>query len=264
LDSFAQLRNRRIQIRERIQRVLRIDQRVIAAWYTGSVGRGQEDAWSDFDLVLAIRDDAFRTFWDNRLKFYESIDSTIFVQRELPGNSILPGGSFQLVVYEGPGEVDWTIGPASQATRPIETRLLFDRVNIPVSHEAVMSKSGARVQAAAAIESFWAMAPIAVKYAARRNTAAAIRQAEFLEQSIRQLNMALLALASDFQPLTIANLQETITPVVALNYIESLCDIVDGARPFLTNEWIATPHEMSIATHKLIALVRNLIVPDSG
>ncbi len=133
MDSVALLRERRYQIQARIEYVLRIDQRVVAAWYTGSVGREKDDAWSDIDLALAIRDDKFSDFWQDRVALYQQIDTPILIQREIPQNSSLSGGSFQLVIYPGPIEVDWTAGPASLATRPVASRLLFDRASIPPS-----------------------------------------------------------------------------------------------------------------------------------
>ncbi len=262
MDSFAQLRNRRIQIRERIQRVLSIDQRVIAAWYTGSVGRGQEDAWSDLDLVLAIRDDDFASFWEDRIVLFGLIDQVVFVQRELAGNSILQGGSFQLAIYDGPVEVDWTAGPVSLAVRASDTLLIFDRIGIPVVQPTEKTNDEMMAQAAWMIEFFWAIAPIAAKCSARRDTAAAIRQIGLLEQSIRQLDDALRELHVDYQPLAISEMPERITPLIALDTIERLCDLVDGVRPFLVMRHVTTHDAMSEEMHKFIALVRRVISSD--
>jgi len=33
---------------------LKADARVAAVWLTGSIGRGEDDAWSDLDLHVAI------------------------------------------------------------------------------------------------------------------------------------------------------------------------------------------------------------------
>ena len=67
----------------------------------------------------------------HRRQIYERVGQAILIQPEMPSNGSMLGGSFQLVIFSGPIEVDWSAGPASTAARPPATRLLFDRIGIP-------------------------------------------------------------------------------------------------------------------------------------
>lgn len=115
----------------RLTAILASDVRVVAAWLAGSFGRNVEDSWSDLDLHLAIEDDAFSSFWDERKRLYHELGRPLLVQPEMPSNA-QAGGRFQLVVYPGPIEIDWNMGPKSRARRPTETRILFARRDVPV------------------------------------------------------------------------------------------------------------------------------------
>jgi hypothetical protein len=44
---------------QRVLRALSADERVIAAWLSGSEGRGEGDAWADYDLHVAIDNDVY-------------------------------------------------------------------------------------------------------------------------------------------------------------------------------------------------------------
>src|SRR5690349_1264163 len=46
------------------------DERVVAAWLTGSFGRGEDDAWSDLDLHFAIEDAHLDAWWLARESLY--------------------------------------------------------------------------------------------------------------------------------------------------------------------------------------------------
>jgi len=76
------------------------------------------------------------------------------------------GGSFSFALYAGSGlMVDWILTPRSTAHRPVQTRLLFDKVGIPVlSTEALESPLARAGQAAERIAFFWMMAAVTCKY----------------------------------------------------------------------------------------------------
>ena len=123
---------RRDALLGRITEVLAADPRVTAAWLSGSFGRGEDDAWSDFDLHVAVEDGVFAAFLAGRDDMYRRIGSPSLVQHDM-ASPTQPGSRYQLVVYSGPIEVDWIIGPASQAVRPLETRMLLARRDVPVA-----------------------------------------------------------------------------------------------------------------------------------
>ena len=110
----------------RIVGVLEVDQRVRSAWLSGSFGRGEADAWSDFDLHVAVEDDELVGFWAARDALYGQVGRPVLVPPEMSSNAE-PGAHFQLVVFDGPLEVDWNIGPLSQARRPATSQILVQR-----------------------------------------------------------------------------------------------------------------------------------------
>ena len=159
------------------------DERVIAAWLTGSFGRRKDDAWSDLDLHVAIDDAHLDAWWLTRESLYCEIAQPLFMQREKPSNA-QEGGRFQLVYFPGPVEVDWNVGPVSMATRPSTSRMLFARKDIPVAQARAIDSDERRERLQDATDFFWAMTPIAVKYAGRGATTDAVDQIELLARGI--------------------------------------------------------------------------------
>ena len=52
------VRRRRDDLLGRLLIIIQQDERVRAAWLSGSFGRGMEDDWSDLDLHVAVADHA--------------------------------------------------------------------------------------------------------------------------------------------------------------------------------------------------------------
>ncbi|MEJ7691325.1 MAG: nucleotidyltransferase domain-containing protein [Nocardioidaceae bacterium] len=71
------------------------DPRIRAAWLGGSVARGEADAGSDLDVLLAIDDDSFDEFAGSWRDWLAAVSPTLLAQ-ELPG---LPG-SFAVTTLE--------------------------------------------------------------------------------------------------------------------------------------------------------------------
>lgn len=240
----------------RIVQDLEADDRALAVWLAGSFGRGVEDAWSDLDLHIAVMDDAFATFWADRHQRYARVGHPILIQPEMPANG-MPGGNFQLVIFSGPIEVDWSAGPASMAARPPATRLLFDRVGIPVETPPALAAVERRGQANRWLTFFWAMAPIAVKYAGRGESRQAASQIDLLTES----TIALWRLIEQpdgpnpWEPVTnrpidpeldavLPRLGWTIDPQAALEVIAALCELVERWHPALTALGVDVPAGM--------------------
>ena len=74
----------RDELVERAQRVLEADERVKAAWLSGSLGRGVADAYSDVDLLVALEKDDFASFAGDAPALLDSIAKTVFWQ-QVPG-----------------------------------------------------------------------------------------------------------------------------------------------------------------------------------
>jgi predicted nucleotidyltransferase len=157
----------------RIVEQLDADARVAAAWLAGSIGRGEHDAWSDLDLHVAVYDQHLTAFWADRLALYGRIGQPVLIQPEMPSNA-QPGGHFQLVVFDGPLEVDWNVGPLSLARRTPWHVVLLAREEVPTLVPPKLSPDEVRAQCQERLLFLWAMAPIAVKYIARGDTNRAV------------------------------------------------------------------------------------------
>jgi predicted nucleotidyltransferase len=259
---------------KRAVEVLEVDSRVMAVWLSGSFGRGVDDVWSDFDLHVAVADSEFADFWGSRERMYRRLGEPILIQPEMPSNA-QHGGRFQLVVYPGPVEFDWNIGPLSMARRPAESVLLFARHHIPLDLPASLSDVERRDQAQNAIVFFWAMAPIAVKYAARQLSRRASSQIDLLTGSYIQL-WRLVNLPDGPAPTAAAQnratepeldrnlprLGATITPASALGVIRDQCHAVEELHPALADLGVEIPGAMPEAVAGMIDLARQQL--DSG
>lgn len=270
MDLAAYARHRD-DLLERIVETLEADARVVAAWLSGSFGQGVEDAWSDLDLHIAVEDDALPGFLGERRLLYQRVGEPILVQRDKVSNAT-PAGTFQLVMYPGPIEVDWNIGPVSQASRPPETMVLFSRRDIPIEIPPPASPEARRSMGREALTFFWAMAPIAVKYAGRGESRRASSQIDLLTGAFIQL-WRLVEWpdgpdpAAPFQnratepelDAVLPRLGWTITPDAALVVIEALCVETERLHPALEALGVQPPQALVTALAAFVNLARRAI-----
>lgn len=155
------------------------DERFVAAWLTGSLGRGNADALSDIDLTVVVAD----AFVD-RLCF-----RTEMVTAEPPAARIQllgrfgdianvhennfnapEGGTFTSILYRPAGHiVDWILIPASTATRPPTAKPIFEHSPIPVAQPEPVAETELHSRVAERVAFFWMMTAITVKYLIRRD-----------------------------------------------------------------------------------------------
>jgi predicted nucleotidyltransferase len=253
LVSYARSRD---ELLERIVATLQTDSRVVAAWLSGSFGRGVEDAWSDLDLHVAVEDESLPAFLDERIALYRSIGEPILVQREKISNAT-PAGTFQLVMYPGPIEVDWNIGPVSQTGRPPETKIVFARREMAIQIPSPPSTEERRAQATDALAFFWAMTPIAIKYVGRGESRRASSQIDLLTGAFIWLwrlverpdgpNPAAPFQNRSTEPeldAILPRLGWEITPGSALTVVQALCSEVERLHPSLEALGISPPREL--------------------
>lgn len=155
------------------------DKWVVAVWLTGSFGRGEDDAWSDLDLHLAIEDAHLDAWWRARDEYYRAIALPLLILPERTSNA-QEGARMQLVSFPGPVEVDWNVGPVGVATRPSTSQMLVARRDIPVARPWSLDPDTRRDRLQWATDYFWAMTPIAVKYVGRGATSRAVDQIKLL------------------------------------------------------------------------------------
>jgi hypothetical protein len=153
----------------RTLRLLEADDRVVAAWLHGSIGRGTHDDWSDIDLWIVVADEHMETVGAEGDTFVRSLGEPLLTLA--PPQNAPPGGEYLLALYpgeQGPQMLDCSWQPQSLAQRPPDTRLLFDRVGIPPAEESELSPEDERlVMARQQIDFFWMMATVVAKYIAR-------------------------------------------------------------------------------------------------
>lgn len=117
----------------RIQHHLESQSQVTAAWLAGSRGRGTADDLSDIDIWVAVEDDAIGAIIADPLAFVHESGPTLM---HIQAPSIAPSGGVFLLTWmewgDGFEQVDWYWTPASTATRPSQTRILFERLPVPV------------------------------------------------------------------------------------------------------------------------------------
>jgi predicted nucleotidyltransferase len=247
------------------------DERVAAAWLSGSFGRGEADEWADFDLHVAVYDAYYPGYLDERPQLYARVGRPILVQPEVPSNAV-NGGRFQLVVYTGCYEIDWNIGPLSRATRNPASQVLFERVPVPVVTQPPLTDEERRAKADHWLTFFWAMAPIAVKYTARGETRRATSQIELLTTAY----IALWRLATDpggpdpWVPSTnrvlepdldalIPRLGTGIDPLSALEVVRAHCALVEQLHPILATFGTSIPARMPDEVRALGRLAETVI-----
>jgi hypothetical protein len=158
---------------QHISQHLAADQRVVAAWLFGSLGRGQADALSDIDLWVVVADEAIAELVADRRPFTAQPGKPVLIL-EAPQNAPV-GGAYLMTAYEaptGPHIVDWYWQPRSAAFIPPQAQVLFDRVGLTTRSEALLFTGGDpdpvfEAQPLHVISFFWMMWLIAAKQMAR-------------------------------------------------------------------------------------------------
>ncbi len=177
-DDLLQIRRQeRAALLERIDASLRLDERVVAAWLGGSLGRRTADAWSDIDVWVIVADEHSAAVNVARRQFVAAIQTPALIV-EAPENAP-PGGAYLLVLSSGrtgAHQVDWYWQPRSSAWVPNDCRLLFDRVGLPSA--APPAIVGARERAeglTGKVALFWLSVLLTAKAVARGRDWAVVR-----------------------------------------------------------------------------------------
>lgn len=180
---------------ERMVKTLAADGRFAAGWLEGSFGRGQQDALSDLDLTVVVRDEHCAVLCEHpwlvsaqttpeRWALFSQFGEPIILHEN--HHNAPKGGTFTFVMYAQPEVmVDWVLRPQKGAERPAETVLLWDHAGIPVSipQEAGSPEKQAR-DASERIAFFWMMSAVTLKHIYRKDWAFTTHWLNELEQLI--------------------------------------------------------------------------------
>ena len=87
VDALLQIRRREHEaLLQQSLKVLQADQRIMAAWLFGSVGRHTSDVFGDLDLWVIVRDESIETMSAQRQSYAAQLDRPILLL-ESPGNA---------------------------------------------------------------------------------------------------------------------------------------------------------------------------------
>ncbi len=192
-DDLLQIRRTEHEaLLQQVQTVLQADQRIVAAWLFGSVGRRTSDVFSDLDLWVIVKDDSIETMSAERQSYAAQLDRPVLLL-ESPGNAPA-GGASLMALYPGQAgvhQVDWYWQRQSDASLPCHAMLLFDRAGIPQDSRqeqldpegtpAPLTQQERAKQASQLSTFFWAMSNIAVKSVLRHQAWTAVSHLEGLQ-----------------------------------------------------------------------------------
>lgn len=188
VDLLQEYRTERDALLQRAVELLEQDERVVAAWLQGSMGRGDHDDLSDIDLWAVVADEHMEAVGAERREYAARVGDPLLIV-EAPQNAP-PGGAYLLVQYpgkHGPVTLDLSWQPRSQARVSVNVRMLFDREGLPPAEppELRTQEEHARLVRTEA-NFFWAMCPIAAKYIARRSAWEALSMLRMLTGTLNQ------------------------------------------------------------------------------
>jgi predicted nucleotidyltransferase len=193
MTTLAQLAEERDRLLARVTQVLVADERITAAWLSGSYGRGETDEWSDLDLHVAVADEHLQTVLDEHQTLFAKVGRPLLSWGWGMRSFSMPNGQFWLVQYAPYMlEIDWSIGPTGGTTKPEASYVLFDRVGIATTPPQLpVDDETRRTEANKQLALFWAMAPIGIKFAGRGYTRKAVTQVTMLQEAYSILWRAL-------------------------------------------------------------------------
>ena len=177
VDLNDYLRSRNVLITSLVTE-LSNDERISAAWLTGSYARNEADAVSDLDLTVVVaepyqailcarQEQISHTTTSEQLALFSRFGKPVLIHEN--NHNAPENGTFTFVLYAGSAlMVDWTLIPASKAERPFSSLLLFDKGNIPVSTPPALEELEESQKAVAERWAFfWMMTAVTIKYIVR-------------------------------------------------------------------------------------------------
>jgi hypothetical protein len=229
LNSYQ---NRRDDLLTQITKMLSNDGRFIAGWLTGSFGRNDSDALSDLDINLVVSEKDSPTLClrsaqagtqtsAERYSLFDQFGRLALIHEN--NNNAPEGGTFTFTLYAGSAiMVDWTLIPQTNALRPFQSEILFDKVGIPTmdaSQVELLEQSKKIVAEQWAF--FWMMTAVTIKYIIRGDSVFATQWVEHLNGMIQEMERLINRQAWSYTRGSVSQFQPTLEKQI--ESIRQLC-----------------------------------------
>ena len=198
LEAYAQSRE---VLLTSIITELSADERCVAAWLTGSYSRNNADLVSDMDITVAIaepygdvlcarQEQVSHQTTPERLALFSKFGEVALIHEN--NNNAPEHGTFTFVLYAGSAlMIDWVLIPQTNAVRPSQSLLLFDKPNIPVAPEASEDPEKNKKAVAETYAFFWMMTAVTIKYIIRGDLVFVQSWLEVLHKLTREIERRL-------------------------------------------------------------------------
>lgn len=197
-NALAVYRNNRDKLLSTLVDTLSTDERFIAAWLTGSFSRNETDCVSDLDLNLVVSnlhseklckklEQVTHQTTNERLNLFSQFGTPAIIHEN---NYNAPeGGTFTFILYEKSClMVDWVLIPQSNALRPSQAHLLFEKVRIPIAPTPQSENYEQRIkQASERAAFFWMMLAVTAKYLIRKDKVFVTQWLEELSKMVKEV-----------------------------------------------------------------------------
>ncbi len=229
---------------ERIVSTLGADERFVAAWFSGSFGRGEQDAYSDIDLIAVVAQSHANALcarpWNNaarttpeRLELIQRLGTPVIVHdahRNAP-----EGGTHTNVAFDDATHLDLNLVPLNRAQRPADAPLLFEKQPIPLAPASEPeSLEYRREKAAQIVALFWIMAVSTAKYRRRGWDVNVHMMFDALRGQIQEVRRLIAGEPARFRRYAPAIPLAT-TPATQADAIRALCDEMESLAPDLAH-----------------------------
>ena len=177
IQEYASNRNKLL---EDITQVLKEDHRFVAAWLTGSFGRGDADNVSDLDLTVVVENSFAKNLCFRSHQVGASTTPERYALLSQFGQPHIihenhhnapENGTFTFVLYQETAlAVDWILRPNANVARPASSVLLFEKIDISIEPPISVESLSQRIELATEqVAFFWMMVTVTIKYLTRRD-----------------------------------------------------------------------------------------------
>jgi predicted nucleotidyltransferase len=222
------------------------DERLLAAWLTGSYGRNDADDVSDLDIKIVVaepyseilcarQEQVSHKTTEGRLALFSRFGKPAVIHEN--NHNAPENGTFTFVLYsESALMIDWVLMSQINAERPFQSVPLFDRGNIPVSSPPAPEELEDSKKTAAEIWAFfWMMTAVTTKYIIRGDLVFVQNWLEQLHGLVREIERRInrLTWQEIYTRGSVSQLQPTREKQI--ESLRQLCERMQELRPKVVN-----------------------------